>query len=73
MEYGVKARFVSVSVEVAYADSMKGTDISVGEQLNLHLAGTVLSFAVSSLPLLFDILGNRSYLLKRIHSDIVLS
>jgi len=50
VEYGVKARFVSVSVEVAYTDSLKSTDITVDEQLRLCLEGTVLSFAVSSLP-----------------------
>jgi hypothetical protein len=61
VEYGVKARLVSVSVEVAYADSMKGIDTiskdKVDEQLHLHLAGTVLSFAVSSLPLFSEYLG----------------
>ena len=57
VEYSVKARLVSVSVEVAYTDSMKGTDTTskdtVDEQLHLHLAGNILSFAVSLLPVLF--------------------
>lgn len=78
MEYGVKARLVSVSVEVAYTDSMKSTDITVDEQLHLHLAGTILSFAVSSQPSLFASLGNPNFLPKEsivtaITSDIVLS
>ncbi|KAG0629237.1 hypothetical protein M758_1G087800 [Ceratodon purpureus] len=51
VEYSVKARFVSVSVEVAYADSIKGIDNTskdaVNEQLHLNLAGTILSFAMS--------------------------
>jgi len=57
VEYGVKARFVSVSVEVAYTDYMKSTDITVDEQLRLHLEGTVLSFAVSSFALTLCYLG----------------
>lgn len=51
VEYGVKARFVSISVEFAYTDSMKSFDIAVKdtdvEQLHLNLAGATLSFAMS--------------------------
>lgn len=59
MEYSVKARLVSVSVEVAYTDPMNCTDTTFkdtfDEQLHLHLAGTILSFAVSFLPLFLTI------------------
>lgn len=50
VEYGVKARFMSILVEVAYTDSMTSTDVQVDEQLHLDLLGTTLSFAVSFLP-----------------------
>lgn len=55
MEYGVKARFVSILVEFVYTDSMKSFDSPFKdadvELLHLNLTGAALSFAVSSLPL----------------------